>query len=620
MHDDAVLHSSRTASAGGEQEVDPRASADAAHVEALELMSGLLLGVGEGSPPDAFFSSLCEAICDLTAMRRAVLFRYDSDHRRVRAVGAHGIGLERFADLFVTIDSVPVARQALSKDRVMEVLGTADFDVPSSLREPFEDALIVCTPMAAARRYVGVVLSERDAAAPPMGNDERNLLWTLGKAIAMASVAREVTASDERSRQLQQRIDLAREIHDGVVQRLFGVSLALSQPQQLDLETQRRCADEVQTALGDLRTALQRPLGHSSRPTAVTFAEELARVRGMHPDIEIVLAAGSTEKVPANLEALAQSVLVEAVRNANKHAHPDLVDVSLRNDGRTLVLEVRNDCSERQAGGRSGIGLRLAALEALQHGGVVEYGEPEPGIWQVRLVVPTGQGGGAHDSSSARARSGGEHDGGGGAGEGQRPLRVLVVDDHDVVHWGFRLMLGQLSWVQRCRGARTPSEALAICREFEPHVALVDLFLGGESGPELCERLRALAPAPRVILMSGAGGISPSAARAAGAAGFISKDWPAGEIARLVRTVGDGGEVFRASGGSAALPKLTEREGEILTLISDGSTNREIAQQLHLSPHTVKEHTSTLYRKLGARNRADAVQRAQRLGLPPKRA
>jgi len=63
------------------------------------------------------------------------------------------------------------------------------------------------------------------------------------------------------------------------------------------------------------------------------------------------------------------------------------------------------------------------------------------------------------------------------------------------------------------------------------------------------------------------------------------------------------------------VPTLTERESEILALIAGGATNREIAATLFLSPHTVKEHTSTLYRKLGARNRADAVQRAQRLGL-----
>ena len=116
-----------------------------------------------------------------------------------------------------------------------------------------------------------------------------------------------------------------------------------------------------------------------------------------------------------------------------------------------------------------------------------------------------------------------------------RRLRILVVDDHDVVHWGFRLMLGQMPWVDRCLSARTGAEALAVCRRYEPHVALVDLFLGPESGPEICERLRAEAPAPRVLLMSGAGGISPRAARAAGAAGFISKDQPAPEIAKLSR-------------------------------------------------------------------------------------
>lgn len=197
---------------------------------------------------------------------------------------------------------------------------------------------------------------------------------------------------------------------------------------------------------------------------------------------------------------------------------------------------------------------------------------------------------------------------------GSRRLRVLVVDDHDVVHWGFRLMLGQQPWVERCLSARNGAEAIEVCRRYEPHVALVDLFLGGESGPEVCERLRAQAPAPGVLLLSGAGRISPRAARAAGAAGFISKDCPAGEIARLVRLVGAGKTVFDETAGPE-VPALTERESEILAMIAGGATNREIAGELFLSPHTVKEHTSALYRKLGVRNRAEAVQRSQRLGL-----
>lgn len=198
---------------------------------------------------------------------------------------------------------------------------------------------------------------------------------------------------------------------------------------------------------------------------------------------------------------------------------------------------------------------------------------------------------------------------------GGRRLRVLVVDDHDVVHWGFRLMLGQQPWVERCVSAHTGSEAIEMCRRYEPHVALVDLFLGGESGPEICERLRAQAPAPRVLLLSGAGRISPRAARAAGAAGFISKDSPASEIARVVKLVGAGKTVFNEMPANPDVPALTERESEILALIASGATNREIASTLFLSPHTVKEHTSAVYRKLGVRNRAEAVERSQRLGL-----
>lgn len=175
-------------------------------------------------------------------------------------------------------------------------------------------------------------------------------------------------------------------------------------------------------------------------------------------------------------------------------------------------------------------------------------------------------------------------------------------------------MLGQMPWVERCVSARDGAEAITLCRRYEPHVALVDLFLGDESGPEICERLRAERPTPRILLISGAGRISPRAARAAGAAGFISKDWPAAEIAKLVRMVGAGMEVFRER-KNPLLPSLTDRESEILGLIARGATNREIASALYLSPHTIKEQTSALYRKLGARNRAEAVERAQRLGL-----
>jgi DNA-binding NarL/FixJ family response regulator len=193
-------------------------------------------------------------------------------------------------------------------------------------------------------------------------------------------------------------------------------------------------------------------------------------------------------------------------------------------------------------------------------------------------------------------------------------LRVLVVDDHDVVHWGFRVLLAEQPWVERCLAARTGVEAMALTRALRPDVALVDLFLAGESGAELCKSIRAASPQTRVLLISGAGRMAPAAARAAGASGFISKDWEAREVVAAVRMVASGMTMFERKADQPE-PLLTEREREVLGLIAGGSTNREIAEQLYLSPHTIKEHTSALYRKLGARNRAEAVQRAQRIGL-----
>jgi DNA-binding NarL/FixJ family response regulator len=196
----------------------------------------------------------------------------------------------------------------------------------------------------------------------------------------------------------------------------------------------------------------------------------------------------------------------------------------------------------------------------------------------------------------------------------ERKLRVLVVDDHDVVHWGFRVLLGEQPWVQRCMSARSGEEALALLPTLRPHVALVDLFLAGESGADVCASIRRVSPDTRVLLISGSGRMSPPAARAAGASGFVSKDWEAKEVARAVHMVGLG-QTLCAPTSQLPAPLLSEREREVLDLIAAGSTNREIASTLYLSPHTVKEHTSALYRKLGARNRAEAVQRAQRIGL-----
>ena len=89
-------------------------------------------------------------------------------------------------------------------------------------------------------------------------------------------------------------------------------------------------------------------------------------------------------------------------------------------------------------------------------------------------------------------------------------LSVLVVDDHDVVHWGFRLMLTQQPWVERCLSAHSGREAIALAARYRSHVALVDLFIGEESGAEVCERLREAEPQHAGAAVLRRGGDLPS--------------------------------------------------------------------------------------------------------------
>jgi signal transduction histidine kinase len=366
-----------------------QAAEPAIGIDALDTVVELLARVEDDAASDTFYARLCEATCRLGAMDRAVIFRYDESRRRVRASGSFNIELESFAGLHVTVESAPIAKRALEEDSVIEVdAQAAARELPERYERLLrEDATLVCVPISAAGRWSGVILCDR-APAQPLAGGERHLLWTLGKVAALATGARAATVQQQRARMLQERIDLAREIHESVIQRLFGVMMAFSIEAELERDARERIGAELQAALRDLRRALQRPLGRPSPETQTTLKDEIVRLRREHPDLGIALAPGSAgTSVPRALEPLAQSVLAEAVRNAHKHAQPSKVEVLLdRSDG-VWVMEVSNDgVSGRPR--RTGMGLRLAALEALQAGGLVEFGEREPGTWRVRLAVP----------------------------------------------------------------------------------------------------------------------------------------------------------------------------------------------------------------------------------------
>jgi signal transduction histidine kinase len=354
--------------------------------DAIELLVEVLSG-GELDRA-GFYSRLAEGVCRIARMRAAVIFRFDEVNRRVEAAGAHGIGLERFADFPVSLELAPDAARALNEDRVIEVAPPAVHAIPPEFAQLVGDHPLVYVPIAAAGRWPGVIIAQPIDGAPPLDAAGREFLWMLGKTLALASMARIATYYGERARELQQRIDLARDLHDRVVQRLFGVAMALSPPGALEDGARERCADELQVALSDLRAALQRPLGRMPKATGTTLAAELDRLAEQRVDFDFHVQ-GPVPDIPPALEPLVQSVLGEAVRNVRKHARASSVIVRVRRANGVLVLEIEND-GVGEAGQQRlpGTGLRIAALEALQAGGLLEFGEREPGTWQIRLAVP----------------------------------------------------------------------------------------------------------------------------------------------------------------------------------------------------------------------------------------
>jgi DNA-binding NarL/FixJ family response regulator len=197
-----------------------------------------------------------------------------------------------------------------------------------------------------------------------------------------------------------------------------------------------------------------------------------------------------------------------------------------------------------------------------------------------------------------------------------RGLRVLVVDDHELILWGTRVLLCRLRWVQRCVQARNAEQAVEYAVRYRPHVAIVDLMIGGQSGLELCRALRRTAPDTTVLLTSGIGEVSRARAIAAGAAGYLPKESDTDELLSAIRAL-HAGDTWFAAERAAQRPvgELSKREREVLQLMALGATNREIAQRMHLAPDTIKQYASNVYRKLDAGNRAAAVHRAQHMGL-----
>jgi DNA-binding NarL/FixJ family response regulator len=186
---------------------------------------------------------------------------------------------------------------------------------------------------------------------------------------------------------------------------------------------------------------------------------------------------------------------------------------------------------------------------------------------------------------------------------------ILVVDREEIALWGFSFLFSRQSWVRRCLVSNHPTTAVDRVRNESVDVALLDDRFGALVLGALLADIAAIAPEVRPMIVAS----QPSADHPDGVA-LIDRTWNARRIVSAVHGIADDPAAVRAPASRPGL-HLSVREREVLALMAHGKTNREIALRLCLSPHTIKQHTCSAYRKLRARNRAEAVTRAMALGL-----
>lgn len=209
----------------------------------------------------------------------------------------------------------------------------------------------------------------------------------------------------------------------------------------------------------------------------------------------------------------------------------------------------------------------------------------------------------------------------------QKAIRVLVIDDHDVVRAGLISLFSREPDIQVVGDAATGDEGLDLIPELKPDVVVLDFRLPDMSGEDFCIELANRRARASVLVLSGF--LDEEVAQScflAGARGYVVKDVEASELRRAVRAVA-GGDTYvdtkvvgRLVGWAARLEgrdwnSLRPLEIEILSLVGTGRTNAEIAEILNLSHHTIGSRLGQIFRKLGVGQRAEAVAVAIRRGL-----
>ncbi len=204
-----------------------------------------------------------------------------------------------------------------------------------------------------------------------------------------------------------------------------------------------------------------------------------------------------------------------------------------------------------------------------------------------------------------------------------RNLKIMLVDDHPVVRAGLRAVLTEQGGLEVLAEAEDGAAALAQLARLEAlgqrvDVVLMDLQMDGMDGVLATKKIRALGGPPVLILTTYDSDADIRAALDAGAAGYLLKDAPLGDVLAAVEAAAIGEQVLSAQIAARVAPEaranstdVSPRELELLQLLARGNSNKEIAAELFISQSTVKTHLIHIYDKLGVENRTAAIDRAR---------
>jgi DNA-binding NarL/FixJ family response regulator len=199
-------------------------------------------------------------------------------------------------------------------------------------------------------------------------------------------------------------------------------------------------------------------------------------------------------------------------------------------------------------------------------------------------------------------------------------LKVLIADDHELMLEGIRLALSEAADMEVVGATSSGAQVLPLVRQTSPDVVLLDLRMPGVDGLRCLDLLRERHPDVKCIVLSGSE--EPDVVEAAfrrGAAAYIVKRIDPADLAPTIRQVIDGNVFYpveaRPSHPEVAGSILTQREIDILTALTEGLSNKQIAAQFWLSEQTIKFHLTNIYRKLEVGSRTEAVRHAYEHGL-----